>query len=139
MLCGLCPDVVRLLVGCHAAGGRIPCDCWSDSMRLLVGLDANKQLAGNGSQEYCIPLACEVQDGIAEIMKWDGNSGARRCSHVVEMITLAHHSANAFGKALVTLDRYFLTVPALDRLRVVNMYGNKLEAIIMAKASTIAY
>jgi len=96
-------------------------------------------LAGNGSQEYCIPLACEVQDGIAEIMKWDGNSGARRCSHVVEMITLAHHSANAFGKALVTLDRYFLTVPALDRLRVVNMYGNKLEAIIMAKASTIAY
>jgi hypothetical protein len=47
--------------------------------------------------------------------------------------------ASVFQNAIVLLDRYYLTVPALDRLDALNAGGGNLRAIIMAKINSVAY
>jgi hypothetical protein len=93
---------------------------------------------GNG-KTYCISLACEMQDGVREIMSWVGGGNYRQGTHVVEMAKLAHCISSAFGKTILLLDRYFLAVPALSILDELNAGGGQMQAIIMAKANTIAY
>jgi hypothetical protein len=44
-----------------------------------------------------------------------------------------------FPNAILLLDRYFLTIPALERLDAFNAGGGGLRAIIMAKSNAIAY
>ena len=94
-------------------------------------------LAEHSGKTYCLPLACELQDGIKEIMSWD--EILRQGSQTVEMISLAHRMTNAFPKAVLLLDRYYLSVPALERLDDLNAGGGGLRAIIMAKSNAVAY
>jgi len=94
-------------------------------------------LAGHSGKTYCLPLACELQDGIKEIMSWD--EILRQGSQTVEMISLAHRMAKIFPKAVLLLDRYYLSVPALERLDALNASGGDLRAIIMAKSNVVAY
>ena len=59
---------------------------------------------------------------------------------VVQMVEDAYHAALTFGDSLLLLDRYFLTVPALDKLRVLNRDGDvRMEIITKAKKSCAAY
>ena len=90
-----------------------------------------------GKKTFCIPLACELQDGVKEIMSWTEN--IRRASQTVEMISLAHRLTRIFPKAILLLDRYYLTTPALERLDALNVGGGDLRAIIMAKSNATAY
>jgi hypothetical protein len=98
-------------------------------------------LAEGGGKTFCMPLACEMQDGVKTILKWDKNKRwVRQGSHVVEMITLAHEMTKVFSKATLLLDRYFLTRPALDQLDVLNKArGGGLRLIVMAKSNMVAY
>ena len=49
---------------------------------------------------------------------------------VVQMVEDAYHAALTFGDSLLLLDRYFLTVPALDKLRDLNRDGDVRMGII---------
>ena len=94
-------------------------------------------LAEWGKKTFCIPLACELQDGIKEIMSWDDSS--RQGSQTVEMIRLAHRFTQIFQNAILLLDRYYLTIPAIEWLDLLNINGGGLRAIIMAKSNATAY
>jgi len=94
-------------------------------------------LAGWGKKIFCIPLACELQDGIKEIMSWEGWS--RLGSQTVEMIRLAHRFTQIFPNAILLLDRYYLTIPAIEWLDLLNKNGGGLRAIFMAKSNVTAY
>ena len=94
-------------------------------------------LAEWGKKTFCIPLAYELQDGIKDIMSWDG--WARLGSQTVEMIRLAHRFTQIFPNAILLLDRYYLTTPAIQWLDLLNMRGGGLRAIIMARSNVTAY
>jgi hypothetical protein len=97
-------------------------------------------LAESNGKTHCIPLVSELQDGVKEIMSWDECKGVRQRTHPVEMITLAHRLARTcFTGAILLLDRYFLSIPALQRLDALNASGGNLRAIIMAKSNIVAY
>ena len=96
-------------------------------------------LADAGDKTFCIPLACELHDGVKEILSWDEVYGYRQGSHTVELMSLAHHTAKVFQKTILLLDRYYLTEPALERLQAFNAGGKVMDAIIMAKSNVIAY
>ena len=56
------------------------------------------------------------------------------------MVEDAYHAALTFGDSLLLLDRYFLTVPALEKLRILNDSGDVcMEIITKAKKSCTAY
>ena len=78
-----------------------------------------------------------MQDGIKEIMSLDEIS--RQGSQTVEMISLAHRMSKIYPKSILLLDRYYLSVPALERLDAFNADGDGLRAIIMAKSKVTAY
>ena len=72
-------------------------------------------------------------------MEWKGAS-VSAASHVVQMAEDAYHAALTFGESLLLLDRYFLTVPALEKLRALNTSGNvRMEIITKAKKSCTAF
>ena len=61
-------------------------------------------------------------------------------SHVVQMVEDAYKAALAFGDSLLLLDRYFLTVPALERLSALNGSGTvHMDIVTKAKKSCTAY
>ena len=96
-------------------------------------------LAGNVRSWACIPLSIRLHDGLQAAMGWKGAvvSGA---SHVVQMVEDAYHAARIFGDSLLLLDRYFLTVPALERLQLLNSSGNvRMEIVTKAKKSAVAF
>jgi hypothetical protein len=96
-------------------------------------------LAGAFGKTFCIPLACELQDGVKNIFAWGEKNWERQGSHTVELIHLAHRMTAVFENALILLDRYYLTVPALRHLNDLNAGGGNLRAIIMAKMNSVAY
>ena len=56
------------------------------------------------------------------------------------MIEDAYQAARTFGDSLLLLDRYFLTVPALERLQSLNRSGDiRMEIVTKAKKSAVAY
>lgn len=60
--------------------------------------------------------------------------------HVVQIVEDAYHAVCTFGNSLLLLDRYFLTVPALERLSSLNSSGNvRMEIITKAKKSCTAF
>lgn len=96
-------------------------------------------IAGGIHNWACIPLSIRLHDGLQAAMKWNGAvvSGA---SHVVQMVEDAYNAALAFGDSLLLLDRYFLTVPALEKLKALNSNGNiRMEIITKAKKSCTAF
>ena len=96
-------------------------------------------LAGSARNWACIPLSIRLHDGLmaARERKGAAVSGA---SHVVQMVEDAYQAALAFGDCLLLLDRYFLTVPALEKLKALNSSGAAhMEIITKAKKSCTAY
>jgi len=96
-------------------------------------------LVEKNDKEFCVPLGCEVQDGIREIMSWEYKEGERQGSHVVETIKLGHRVSEPFGNSILLLDRYFQTAPAYKQLAELNDNNERVQAIIMAKSNAIAY
>ena len=96
-------------------------------------------LAGNVSKWFCIPLHINLQDGIQTILSWKTKE-ERLCTHVVQMIENGYEAAKIFGKSLLLLDRYFLSVPALVQLEQCNHSGDAtMHLITKAKKSCMAY
>ena len=96
-------------------------------------------LAGSVRNWACIPLSIRLHDGLQAAGKWEGAS-ISAASHVVQMVEDAYHAALALGDSLLLLDRYFLTVPALERLKTLNGSGNvRMEIVTKAKKSCTAF
>ena len=98
-------------------------------------------LAEANEKTYCIPMACEIQEGMKKIMSWRyGNSGERQESHVVESIYLSYYVGEKLGDTVLLADRLYLTVPALEELDWLNKNkGRRMELVTLAKSNSIAY
>lgn len=73
-------------------------------------------LVGDSRKWFCLPLFIHLQDGIQTILGWKKAEGEGETpSNVVQMIEQGFEAAKGFGQALLLLDRYFLSVPALER------------------------
>lgn len=96
-------------------------------------------LAGNLGKFFCIPLSLKLHDGVKVIRQWK-NPSEDIGSHVVEMIKDGFEAAKIMGNSLLLLDRYFLSVPALDMLNKLNsLNGHMLHILTKAKISCVAY
>ena len=96
-------------------------------------------LAGRVRNWACIPLSIRLHDGLQAAKEWNGASVCE-ASHVVQMVEDAYRAALTFGNSLLLLDRYFLTVPALEKLGALNSSGDvRMEIITKAKKSCTAF
>ena len=97
-------------------------------------------LAGSPQKWFCLPLFLNLQDGVKAIFGWTDNAEERQASHVVQMIDQAFTAARTFGGALLLLDRYFLSIPALLRLTEGNRAGDaSMHIVTKAKMNAIVY
>ena len=94
---------------------------------------------GNKNRYYACPLRFEIHDGLAVTASWQGQEDPVDESHVVRMISNAYDAAGYLGKSLLTLDRYFLTVPALKRLDERNAGEHLLDIVTRAKNNCTAF
>lgn len=97
-------------------------------------------LAGNSSKLFCIPLFINLQDGVKTIRSWTQPEENHE-SHVVQMIQNGFSITKSMGeKAIILLDRYFLSVPALVALNKLNdQSDSSLQIATKAKKSCTAY
>ncbi len=96
-------------------------------------------LAGSARSWACIPLSIRLHDGLQAAMRWKGAS-VSAASHVVQMVEDAYQAALTFGDCLLLLDRYFLTVSALQKLKSLNDSGDvRMEIVTKAKKSCTAF
>lgn len=96
-------------------------------------------LAGSVRNWACIPLSIRLHDGLQAAQKWEG-ACVPDASHVVQMVEDAYQAALTFGDCLLLLDRYFLTVPALQKLKSLNDSGDvHMEIVTKAKKSCVAF
>ena len=97
-------------------------------------------LIGRRSQKFCLPLKINIQDGIRKAADWDGSTISEE-NHILQMIRNGSEAAKVFGKSVILLDRYFLSVPALRLLNILN--GEKQEELLTivtkAKKNCTAY
>ncbi|OMF32268.1 hypothetical protein BK133_14695 [Paenibacillus sp. FSL H8-0548] len=94
-------------------------------------------LMGTPQKWFCLPLFMNLQDGVKTIFSWREPS-ERQDSHVVQMIEQGFVAAKTFGKAMLLLERYFLSVPALARLNELNAHGTT-RMHMVSKATVAAY
>lgn len=90
-------------------------------------------------QYFALPLDLNIQDGLAETSQWTQGDSVRSDSHVVQMIRNGYEAASSLGSSYMVLDRYFLTVPALEELDRLNQEKPLLQIITRAKTSCVAY
>lgn len=96
-------------------------------------------LAGTPGGFACIPLSLRLHDGLQAASEWK-NACVSSASHVVQMVENAYDAAKSFGDSLLLLDRYFLSVPALEKLRELNQSGPvHMEIVTKAKRSCTAF
>ncbi len=96
-------------------------------------------LAGNTGNWACIPLSIRLHDGLQAASSWK-NASVSCASHVIQMVENAWQAAGVFGNSLLLLDRYFLTVPALQKLAALNQEGPaRMEIVTKAKRSCTAF
>ncbi len=96
-------------------------------------------LAGAARCWACIPLSIRLHDGLQAARGWEGAS-ASGGSHVVQMVENAYSAARTVGDSLLLLDRYFLTVPALEKLKAFNNSADvHMEVVTKAKKSCVAF
>lgn len=96
-------------------------------------------LAGSIRSRAFIPLSIRLHDGLQAAMGWKG-AAISDLSHVVQMVEDAYNAARTFGDSLLLPDRYFLTVPALEKLRALNGGGDvRMEIVTKAKKSCTAF
>ena len=100
-------------------------------------------LSGTSVKFFCIPLLITLQDGVKSIFKWktdDNELLTRQESHVVQTVENASKVAESLGKAILLLDRYFLSVNALEKLNELNAkLQHRMHIVTKAKRSCIAY
>lgn len=96
---------------------------------------------GNEFNSFCLPLDLNIQDGLSETASWDKGNLSDSATHVIQMIRNAHEISQTFGEdSYCVLDRYFLTVPALSELSVLNSESeHRIDLITRAKNNCIAY
>lgn len=96
-------------------------------------------LAGSIHNWACVPLSIRLHDGLQAASGWEGSS-VSCSSHVIQMVEDAYKAAKVFGNSLLLLDRYFLTVPALEKLSELNGSGTvRIEIVTKAKKSCTAF
>jgi hypothetical protein len=96
-------------------------------------------LIGTPDKWFCLPLFFQLQDGVKAIFGWL-SPNERQDSHVVQMIDQGFAASKEFGKVIFLLDRYFLSVPALERLNLWNQSGDAcMHIVTKAKMSCSAY
>ncbi|MDE7246899.1 MAG: transposase [Lachnospiraceae bacterium] len=88
---------------------------------------------------FAIPLKMDIQDGLSDTASWDDGCAYRSLSHVVQMINNGYEAAEQMGSSYLVLDRYFLSVPALQSLDRLNQKEHLLDVITRAKNSCVAY
>ena len=87
----------------------------------------------------CIPLSIRLHDGLQAAREWK-DAAVSSVSHVIQMVEDAYQAALIFGDSLLLLDRYFLSVPALEKLKLLNSNGDvRMEIVTKAKKSCTAY
>lgn len=97
-------------------------------------------LAGEPGSFVSIPLSIRLHDGLREAADWVGNGAISAASHVVQMIQNACEAVLSFGDALLLLDRYFLSVAALQTLNEFNAaHSTRLDIVTRAKMNCTAY
>lgn len=97
-------------------------------------------LAGNLTKLFCIPLKTNIQDGLQSAAQWNGSHHSSS-SHVVQMIVNAFEIiAGGDKRCYLLLDRYFLSVPSLQKLNELNEeYGSLIDIVTKAKSNCVAY
>jgi hypothetical protein len=97
-------------------------------------------LLGNADKLFCTPLSMRIHDGNETIGQWADDPLAQD-SHVVRVIREACRIASFIAPSILLLDRYFLTIPALQTLvSVEKEYGHSLLTIVTkAKKNVVAY
>lgn len=98
-------------------------------------------LAGTPQKWFCLPLFMNLQDGVKTILGWwKADDEKEQPSHVVQMIEQGFAAARILGNALLLLDRYFLSVPALERLNALHHTSAvRMHLVTKAKANVVAY
>ncbi len=102
-------------------------------------------LAGDPMRKlFCIPPCLRLHDGIRAAADWERLKGGAISSstHIVQMVEDAFHAAGTFGNSLLLLDRYLLSVPALETLsRLDKSQGGRrgMEVMTWVKRSCTAY
>ncbi len=92
---------------------------------------------GNQAKRFCLPLSIRLHDGLQFLETW---KGGRVKTHVVQMVEDAYDAARTFGNSLLLLDRYFHSVPALERFAQLNASGPvRVEMITKAKLNCVAF
>lgn len=96
-------------------------------------------LAGCCRSWACIPLSIRLHDGLQATKDWNG-AAFSSSSHVVQMVEDAYRASKVFGDCLLLLDRYFLSVPALEKLNGLNHNAAAhIEILTKAKKSCTAF
>ena len=99
-------------------------------------------LIGRRAQKFCLPLKVNIQDGIRAAADW-ADSAISAESHILQMIRNGFEAAESFGKSVLLLDRYFLSVPALQLMNKLNAEHEEDEELLTivtkAKKNCIAY
>ena len=94
-------------------------------------------LLGTPKKFFCTLLSMRLHDGNSIISEWKGDELAKE-SHVVRIVREACQLAGHIGESCrLALDRYYLTVNALETLR---KFGNDMVHIVTkAKKNAVAY
>ncbi len=97
-------------------------------------------LLGNAEKMFCLPLSVTLHDGNRTIRAWLEDNTAEE-SHVVRTIREACALTKAFIPSVLLLDRYYLTVPALQALESETLAAGRslLTIITKAKRNATAY
>ena len=97
-------------------------------------------LIGRKGGKFCVPLQMDIQDGLRTVSSWDG-SGISPDTHVVQMIRNGCAASKILGTAYLLLDRYFLSVTALQELKAHNDTSGapRVDIITKAKGNCRAY
>ena len=95
-----------------------------------------------GKAQLCCPLMFSIQEGLKSVSEWKGSFVSGE-SHAVQIVNNLFDAARIFGKSYGLLDRLFLCVPVLKRLKELNqvhdLKENLLELVTKAKNNCVAY
>ena len=95
-----------------------------------------------GKAQLCCPLMFSIQEGLKSVSEWKGSFVSGE-SHAVQIVNNLFDAAKIFGKSYGLLDRLFLCVPVLKRMKELNQAHdsgeNLLEIVSKAKSNCVAY
>lgn len=97
-------------------------------------------LVGTPLKWFCLPLSIILHDGVKTIFGWN-HPEERQESSVVQMIIQAFAAVKSFGSsaAILLLDRYYLSIPALKRWKEEHSTDQSIHIVTKAKSNAVAY